>query len=209
MHQINHFHIHPKFSFSFPTHRVSIWELNQKCIIHSALLKIPSMIIQRPLKGQSTLRVHWRGSFPLWWGDRTHNVKAQMPMCKSLAPETTYGRKRRGQLPWAFSRAVENQQWKENVHPSFLRSKSNSPREIKAEESKTQEKKNEKEEKRTEQKKPHPHAESRRGRGTLKARQHQNSLLTLRASAESLKNEWHVAWQSYLQHAMSHVDKAG
>lgn len=60
-------------------------------------------------------------------------------------------------------------------------------------------------------KKPHPHAESRRGRGTLKGRQHQhqNSLLTLRASAESLKNEWHVAWQSYLQHAMSHVGKAG
>lgn len=55
MRQTKHFHIDLKFSFSFPTRSVSDWELSQKCIIHPDLFKIPSVVIQGPWKGQSTL----------------------------------------------------------------------------------------------------------------------------------------------------------
>lgn len=63
-------------------------------------------------RAEHTVRAHWGSSFPLWWGDRAHSVKSQMPMCKSLAVGTMSARRRRWQLAWAFSRAIENQQWK-------------------------------------------------------------------------------------------------
>lgn len=74
----------------------------------------------------------------------------------------------------------------------MLSSKTNSPREIKAEEPKTQQKKNEKNEKRTEQKSPSSHRKQKRKRHAKIRRQ--NRLLSLCAGTESLKFVWQVAW---------------
>lgn len=128
MHQIKHFHIYLKFSFSFPTHSVSDWELNRKCIIHPDLFKIPSVVIQRPWKGQSPLW-GYAEDFPSHFGEEIVLTmwKARCPCVSHWLWGQWVPEGEGGSLPEPSLELLRASNEKICVHPSFLSSKKKQP----------------------------------------------------------------------------------